>query len=97
MPFNSRIPAARPVIGTCRAESDKTIALRVGADEGSADLLKVGGRTLTSAADGVRHVVEVAFAEDDTKLPTAFGVERHCHCFGMRRNNAEEQKHAVGY
>ena len=44
--------AAGPVSATCRAESDKEIALRVGADEGSADLGKVGGTNLTSAADG---------------------------------------------
>ena len=35
---------------------------------------KLVEQILTSAADGVRHVVEVAFAEDDTKLPIVFGV-----------------------
>jgi len=53
--------AGSRVIATCRAESDKEIALRAGAGE----VLLTGGnlvqRIRALAPDGVHHVVEVAF------------------------------------
>jgi NADPH2:quinone reductase len=53
--------AGARVIATCRAENDKEIALRAGADE---VLLTAGNmveRIRDLAPDGVHHVVEVAF------------------------------------
>jgi len=54
--------AGARVIATCRAESDKEIASRAGADE----VVLTGGdlveRIRALAPDGVHHVVEVAFA-----------------------------------
>jgi NADPH2:quinone reductase len=54
--------AGARVIATCRAESDKGIASRAGADE----VVLTGGnlveRIRALAPDGVHHVVEVAFA-----------------------------------
>ena len=53
--------AGARVIATCRAESDKAIALRAGADEvllTGEDLVQ---RIRALAPDGVHHVVEVAF------------------------------------
>jgi NADPH2:quinone reductase len=53
--------AGARVIATCRAESDKEIATRAGAD----DVLLTGGglvkRVHALAPDGVHHIVEVAF------------------------------------
>ena len=54
--------AGARVIATCRAESDKEIASRAGADE-----VLLTGETLVErirplAPDGVQHVIEVAFA-----------------------------------
>jgi NADPH:quinone reductase len=63
--------AGARVIATCRAESDKAIAKRAGADE----ILLTGGnlveRIKALAPDGVNHVVEVAFAaniQTDTQV-----------------------------
>jgi NADPH:quinone reductase len=52
--------AGARVIGTCRAESDREIAMRAGADE---VLLTTGNlaERILLAADGVDHIVEVAF------------------------------------
>ena len=63
--------AGARVIATCRAESDKDIALRAGADE---VLLTSGNwaeRIRALAPDGVHHVVEVAFGaniKSDTEV-----------------------------
>jgi len=63
--------AGARVIATCRAESDKEIASRAGADE----VLLTGERLVEQlralAPDGINHVVEVAFGaniDTDTKL-----------------------------
>jgi NADPH2:quinone reductase len=50
------------VIATCRAESDKEIALRAGADEVVLTDGNLVQRIRALAPDGVHHVVEVAFA-----------------------------------
>jgi NADPH2:quinone reductase len=49
------------VIATCRAESDKEIASRAGADEVLLTGASLVERIRASAPDGVHHVVEVAF------------------------------------
>jgi NADPH2:quinone reductase len=49
------------VIATCRAESDKEIASRAGADEVLLTGESLVERIRASAPDGVHHVVEVAF------------------------------------
>jgi NADPH2:quinone reductase len=49
------------VIATCRAESDKGIASRAGADEVLLTGDKLGERIRALAPDGVDHIVEVAF------------------------------------
>jgi len=49
------------VIATCRAESDKEIALRAGANEVLLLGDKLVERIRALAADGVHHIVEVAF------------------------------------
>jgi NADPH2:quinone reductase len=49
------------VIATCRAESDREIALRAGADEVLLTGEKLAERIRALAADGVDHIVEVAF------------------------------------
>lgn len=79
--------AGGPVIATCRAESDKGIASRAGADEVLLVCEELVERIWALAVDGVRHVVEVAFAEGDAKLPIDFGVKRHLSLFA----NEEEQ------
>jgi NADPH:quinone reductase len=61
--------AGARVIATCRADSDKEIASRAGADE----VLLTGGnlaeRIRASSPDGVHHIVEVAFGTN-TKTDT---------------------------
>jgi NADPH:quinone reductase len=54
--------AGARVIATCRAESDKQIALRAGADEVLLTGDKLAERIRALAPAGVDHVVEVAFA-----------------------------------
>jgi NADPH:quinone reductase len=49
------------VIASCRAESDKEIASRAGADEVLLTGDKLGERIRALAPDGVDHIVEVAF------------------------------------
>ena len=59
------------VIATCRAESDKQIASRAGADEVLLTGDKLGERIRALAPDGVEHIVEVAFGANiktDTEL-----------------------------
>jgi NADPH:quinone reductase len=53
--------AGARVIATCRAESDKEIALRAGADEVVLTTEKLAQQIRAFAPDGVHHVVEVAF------------------------------------
>jgi NADPH2:quinone reductase len=53
--------AGTRVMATCRAESDKGIALRAGADEVLLTGENLVGRIKELAPDGVDHVVEVAF------------------------------------
>ncbi len=53
--------AGARVIATCRAESDKEIASRAGADEVLLTGEKLVERIRALAADGVHHIVEVAF------------------------------------
>ncbi len=53
--------AGARVIATCRAEGDKAIALRAGADEVLLTDEKLIERIRALAADGVHHIVEVAF------------------------------------
>ena len=53
--------AGARVIATCRAESDKEIASRAGADELLLTGEKLVERIRALAADGVHHAVEVAF------------------------------------
>ena len=50
------------MVATCRAESDRRIALRAGADEVLLTGEKLVERIRALAPDGVHHVVEVAFA-----------------------------------
>ena len=54
--------AGARVIATCRAESDKAIASRAGADEVLLTGEKLGERIRALADDGIHHIVEVAFA-----------------------------------
>jgi NADPH2:quinone reductase len=53
--------AGARVIATCRAESDKEIASRAGADDVLLTSEKLVERIRALAPDGVHHVVEVAF------------------------------------
>ena len=53
--------AGARVIATCRAESDKEIASRAGADEVLLTGGKLAERIRALAPDGVNHIVEVAF------------------------------------
>src|SRR5215813_13766502 len=50
------------VIATCRAERDKEIASRAGADEVLLTGEKLVGRIQRLAPNGIHHIVEVAFA-----------------------------------
>src|SRR6267154_4490426 len=54
--------AGARVIATCRAESDKEIASRAGADEVVLTGENLVERIRAMTPDGVHHVVEVAFA-----------------------------------
>jgi NADPH:quinone reductase len=59
------------VIATCRAESDKELALRAGADEVLLTSENLVRRIRELFPDGVNHIVEVAFGANvktDTKL-----------------------------
>jgi len=63
--------AGARVIATCRAESDKQIASRAGADEILLTGESLAQRIRALAPDGVNHVVEVAFGANiktDTEL-----------------------------
>jgi NADPH:quinone reductase len=63
--------AGARVIATCRAEGDKQIALRAGADEVLPTGEKLEERIRDLALDGVHHIVEVAFGANiktDTKV-----------------------------
>ena len=53
--------AGARVIATCRAESDKRIASRAGADEVLLTTGNLSERIRALAPDGVNHIVEVAF------------------------------------
>jgi NADPH2:quinone reductase len=53
--------AGARVISTCRAEADKEIAARAGADEVLLTGEKLEERIRTLVPDGVHHIVEVAF------------------------------------
>jgi len=53
--------AGARVVATCRAEADKEIASRAGADEVLLTNANLAERIRVSAPDGVHHVVEVAF------------------------------------
>jgi NADPH:quinone reductase len=53
--------AGARVIATCRAESDKGIASRAGADEALLTGDKLAERIRALIPDGVDHIVEVAF------------------------------------
>jgi NADPH:quinone reductase len=55
------IKQVRESIATCRAESDKGIASRAGADEVLLTTGNLAERIRTLAPDGIDHVVEVAF------------------------------------
>jgi NADPH2:quinone reductase len=68
--------AGARVIATCRAESDKQIASRAGADEVLLTGDKLVERIRALAPDGVGHIVEVAFGANiktDTELLTQGG------------------------
>ncbi len=54
--------AGARVIASCRAESDKPIALRAGADAAFLTDQSFAGHVHALAPDGVDHIVEVAFA-----------------------------------
>src|SRR5271170_4738073 len=54
--------AGARVIATCRAESDKEVVSRAGADEILLTGEKLAERIRALAPDGVHHIVEVAFA-----------------------------------
>jgi NADPH2:quinone reductase len=54
--------AGARVIATCRAESDKEIASRAGADEVLLTGETLGERIRALIPDGIHHIVEVAFA-----------------------------------
>jgi NADPH2:quinone reductase len=56
--------AGARVIATCRAESDKEIASRAGADEVLLTAGNLAERIRALAPDGVDHVVEVAFGSN---------------------------------
>ena len=59
------------MIATCRAETDKEIASRAGADEVLLSSGNLAQRIRELAPDGVHHIVEVAFAANiklDTEL-----------------------------
>lgn len=58
--------AGARVIATCRAESDKEIALRAGADEVLLTGEGMAKRVRALAPDGVHHIVEVAFGANMT-------------------------------
>jgi NADPH2:quinone reductase len=63
--------AGARVIATCRAESDKQIALRAGASEVFLTSENLVERIRAVAPDGVQHIVEVAFGANikvDTKV-----------------------------
>jgi NADPH:quinone reductase len=63
--------AGARVIATCRAESDKEIASRAGADEVLLTGDKVAERIRALVPDGVDHIVEVAFGANikaDTEM-----------------------------
>jgi NADPH2:quinone reductase len=63
--------AGARVIATCRAESDKAIASRAGADDVVLTGEKLAERLRALAPDGINHVVEVAFGANittDTQL-----------------------------
>jgi NADPH2:quinone reductase len=63
--------AGARVIATCRAESDKGIASRAGADEVLLTTGNLAERVRALAPDGVNHIVEVAFGANiktDTEL-----------------------------
>jgi len=53
--------AGARVIATCRAETDKQIVLRAGANEVLLTGDKLAERVRALAPDGVDHIVEVAF------------------------------------
>jgi NADPH:quinone reductase len=53
--------AGARVIATCRAEGDKKIALRAGADEVLLTNEKLAEQIRGLASDGINHIVEVAF------------------------------------
>ena len=53
--------AGARVIATCRAEADKQIAVRAGADEVLLTTGNLAERIRALAPDGVHHIVEVAF------------------------------------
>jgi NADPH2:quinone reductase len=53
--------AGARIIATCRAESDKEIAARAGADEVLLTNQNLAERIRALAPDGVHHIVEVAF------------------------------------
>jgi len=64
------------VIATCRAEGDKEIASRAGADEVLLTGNDMSKRVRALAPDGVDHIVEVAFAANiktDTEVLTQGG------------------------
>ena len=63
--------AGARVIATCRAESDKGIASRAGADEVLLTGDKLAERIRALVPDGVNHIVEVAFGANiktDTQM-----------------------------
>ncbi|MGA8436853.1 MAG: NADPH:quinone reductase [Candidatus Sulfotelmatobacter sp.] len=63
--------AGARVIATCRAESDKEVALRAGADQVLLTSGNLAERVRALAPDGVNHIVEVAFGANiktDTEL-----------------------------
>jgi NADPH:quinone reductase len=68
--------AGARVIATCRAESDKEIASRAGADEVLLTTGNLAERVRALAPDGVNHIVEVAFGANiktDTSVLTQGG------------------------
>jgi NADPH2:quinone reductase len=68
--------AGARVIATCRAESDKDIASRAGADEVLLTTGNLAERIRALAPDGVDHIVEVAFGtniKNDTEVLAQYG------------------------
>ena len=68
--------AGARVIATCRAESDKEIASRAGADDVLLTTGNLAERIRALAPDGVDHIVEVAFGaniKNDTKVLAQYG------------------------